>query len=187
MRIHTIDSAPEESRPVLQQVQQMIGAIPNLAAGMAEAPGLVKGFFTLREIYLSGTLTPAEIEALSMSNAHDNGCDWCLAFHSRSAKGTSLSDAAIAALRAGGPPHEPRLRALVRFARELISRRGKVSPEVRAEFHAAGYTEAQELEVVLGSGFSLLANYAGNLIDPPLDEGLKPFAVGRTPDTVAAR
>lgn len=187
MRIHTIESAPEGSRPVLQQVQQMIGAIPKLAAGMAESPSLVKGFFTLREIYLNGTLTLQEIEALSMANAWENGCDWCLAFHTRSAKGAGLPDSVIAALRTGDLPDDPRLKALVRFARALISGRGTVPSEIRAEFHTAGYTPAQELEVVLGSGVSLLANHAGHLINPPLDEGLKPFALRRTSDTVVAR
>lgn len=186
MRIHTIDSAPEASRPVLQQVQQMIGAIPNLAAGMAEAPSFIKGFFTLREIYQQGTLTPQEIEALSISNARENGCDWCVAFHTRSARGARLPDPAIAALREGNLPGDPKLKALVRFSRELLRGRGAVPADVRKEFHAAGYTEAQALEVILGSAFSLLANYAGHLIDPPLDEGLKPFAVSGTREKVGA-
>ena len=187
MRIHTIDSAPEASRPVLQQVQQLVGAIPSLAAGMAEAPNFIKGFFTLREIYHQGTLTPQEIEALSIANARENSCDWCVAFHTRSAGRAGLPDATIGALREGHLPADPKLKALVRLARALLQGRGAVPAEVRKEFHAAGYTEAQALEVILGCALSLLANYSGHLIDPPLDEGLKPFAVARTRDSVAAR
>ncbi len=185
MRIHTIESAPEASRPVLQQVRQLVGAIPNLAAGMAEAPGFIKGFFTLREIYQQGTLTAQEVEALSLSNARENGCHWCVAFHTRAARGVSLPHATISALREGRLPGDPKLKALVQFSRELLHGRGVVSAEARREFHAAGYSEAQALEVILGCALSLLANYAGHLIDPPLDEGLKPFAADRTLDTVA--
>jgi AhpD family alkylhydroperoxidase len=176
MRIHTVESAPAGSQPVLEQVQAMLGAIPNLAAGMAEAPSLIRGFFGLREIYTQGTLTAQEIEALSITNARENGCNWCVAFHTRSAKGAGLTDSVITALRAGESPGDPRLGALVQFTRELIRNRGKVSSDTRKAFQAAGYTDAQALEVVLGAGFSLLANYAGHLIDPPLDEGLKRFA-----------
>lgn len=186
MRIHTVESAPAGSRPVMEQVQQMMGAVPNLAAGMAEAPTFIRGFFTLREIYTQGTLTAPEIEALSISNARENGCNWCVAFHTRSARANGLSDGAITALRAGELPEDPRLRAMVELSRELIRKRGNVSPEVLQAFYKAGLTPAQALEVVLGSAFSLLANFAGHLIDPPLDEGLKPFAWSAR-DAAAAR
>lgn len=177
MRIHTIESAPEASRPVLQQVQHLVGAIPTLAAGMAEAPNFIKSFFTLRELYQQGTLSPAEMEALSISNAMDNSCHWCVAFHTRAAKGAGLPDVEVAALRSRNLPGDLRLKALIRFARALNAGRGAVPEEVRREFRAAGYTQAQELEVVLGAGFSLLANYAGHLINPPLEDSLKPFGV----------
>jgi alkylhydroperoxidase family enzyme len=41
-------------------------------------------------------------------------------------------------------------------------------------FLGAGYTRAQALEVVLGMAFSLMANYAGHLVEAPLDEPLQP-------------
>ena len=46
-------------------------------------------------------------------------------------------------------------------------------------FLAAGFTKRQALDVVLGMGFSLLANYAGHLTEPPLDEFLRPHAWSR--------
>lgn len=176
MRIHTVETAPAGSRPVLQQVQATMGGVPSLAAGMAEAPSFIRGYFGLREIYGQGTLTAQEIEALSIANARENDCSWCVAFHSRAAKGSGLPASTIAALRAGELPDDPRLRALVQFTRELIRHRGTVTSGTRKAFFAAGLTEAQALEVVLGAGVSLLANYASHLIDPPLDDMLKPFA-----------
>ena len=85
MSIHSVKTAPEASRAVLDQVQASIGAIPNLAGGMAEAPTLVRGFFTLLQIYNEGSLTAQEIQILSLANARENGCNWCVAFHSRAA------------------------------------------------------------------------------------------------------
>lgn len=43
-QIHTIDSAPERSKPLLQMLQTSVGMIPNLAATMAESTELLKGF-----------------------------------------------------------------------------------------------------------------------------------------------
>ena len=45
--IHTIDSAPERSKQLLQAVKQAVGMVPNLAAGMAESPQLLEGFLAV--------------------------------------------------------------------------------------------------------------------------------------------
>ena len=37
-RIHTLESAPESARPLLEQLKQQLGFVPNLAATMAESP-----------------------------------------------------------------------------------------------------------------------------------------------------
>src|SRR5262245_64013588 len=79
--IHTIDSAPEGSKETLARVKETLGMIPNLAAGMAESPTLLRAFFAAREIYSQGTLSPVEIEVLSLTIAFENGCEWCIGFH----------------------------------------------------------------------------------------------------------
>ena len=80
--IHTVDTAPESSRPALLGLRQAVGMIPNLAAGMAEAPTLLRSFLTVREEYQKGTLTGGEIQVLSIVAAVENDCGWCVAFHS---------------------------------------------------------------------------------------------------------
>jgi len=174
--IHTIDSAPAESRGTLQGVQATLGGIPNLAAGMAEAPSLVRAFFTVREIYASGTMSEGDVQVLSLANAVENDCDWCVAFHSMIAEKSGVSAATIAALRAHGSPTDPRDRALSELTREFIQRKGKVSPASIASFLSAGFTHAQVLEVILGVAFSTMANYAHHVVHAPLDAMLTQYA-----------
>jgi AhpD family alkylhydroperoxidase len=174
--IHGIDTAPDHSKPLLQGLQNNLGLIPNLAAAMAESPELLKGFLAAREIYTGGTFTPLEIEVLSLTAAFENDCAWCMAFHTAMARKQGMSQESVDALREGRSPVEPRLGALSDFAREMVRRRGGVGGPVLDRFHGAGYTRAQALEVVLGMGFSLMANYAGHLTGPPLDEPFKPHA-----------
>jgi AhpD family alkylhydroperoxidase len=166
--IHTIETAPAGSQETLQTVKRTLGAIPSLAAGMAESPTLLRAFFAVREIYAGGTLTPIEIQALSIAIAVENRCAWCVAFHTGMALKEGIPEEALAALRDGRDPAEPRLGALSALAREMIRNRGAVSESELGRFLAAGYTTAQALEVVLGIGFSTMANYAGHLIDAPL-------------------
>ena len=173
--VHSLDSAPEDSKPLLRGLQEGLGMIPNLAAAMAESPRLLHGFLELRKIYQGGTFTPAEIEVLSLTAAFENGCSWCMAFHTMMAAKAGVSAESVEALRSGRSPVEPRLAALSDFARGMVRRRGDVAPEDRERFCGAGYTRAQALEVVLGMGFSLLANYAGHLAEAPLNEPMKPY------------
>ena len=166
--IHTIDTAPAGSQDTLRTVKRTFGVIPSLAAGMAESPTLLRAFFAVREIYGQGTLSPIEIQALSIAIAVENRCAWCVAFHTGMALKEGIQDEALAALRAGRDPAEPRLAALGALARAMIRSRGEISEAELDRFLGAGYTRAQALEVVLGIAFSTMANYAGHLIEAPL-------------------
>jgi AhpD family alkylhydroperoxidase len=167
--VHTVDSAPAGSRETLRHVEQTLGAVPNLAAAMAESPSLVNGFFKLREIFYAGTLSPVEIQVLALTNAFENGCRYCMALHSVFALKDGLSPDSLAALRAGRAPTEPRLAALSGLSRRMISARGQVDQETLASFFAAGYTAAQAQEVIVGVAVSVMANYAHHLTHAPVD------------------
>jgi len=165
----TIESADEQSAQALTRLKESAGVIPNLAAIMAEAPVLIDGFVTLREIYQRGTLDAKEREILGVSNAVANRCEWCVAFHSFVARKLGVDKTTTDALRAGEPPEDPRARALTRFANLLIERRGAVAKHDLSDFFDAGFTKQQALEVVVGLAVSLMANYAGNFVEPDLD------------------
>ena len=174
--IHTIDTAPEESRQTLRHVRETLGMIPNLAAGMAESPTLLRSFFAVRDLYAQGTMSSLDIHVLSLTNAFENGCEWCMAFHSAGALQAGLSKADLARLRAGNAPADSRLRALSDFSRMMVRNRGNVSDQDREAFYAAGFTRAQALEVVLGAGFSVMANFSGHLVHAPLGAAFEAHA-----------
>ena len=173
---HTLETAPPASREPLQQLKASVGFIPNLAAAMSESPALLRGFLAVRDIYQSGSFTPAEIQVLSLTAAYENDCGWCMAFHSLMAKKEGVAQPSLDALRAGQAPLEPKLGALSDFARKMVRERGAVSETDLQRMAAAGYSKAQALEVVLGMAFSLMANYAGHLADAPLDAPFVPHA-----------
>ena len=167
--MHTLDSAPEASLSTLRHVQATLGRVPGLAAAMAESPSLLRAFFAVREIYAQGTLGAADREVLSIANAVENGCRWCVAFHTMVARASGVSPSTVEALRARRAPDDPRARALSDFTRALVRGRGAVPAETLAAFRAAGFTAAEALDVVLGVAFSTMANYAQHLVDAPLD------------------
>jgi AhpD family alkylhydroperoxidase len=170
---HTFDSAPAASKPTLLQLKAAVGMVPNLAAAMAESPALLEGFATLRAIFQSGTFSPVEREVLSLTNAVENGCNYCRAIHSTFALKVGAPDDVVRRLRAGASPSDPKLKALVDFGRAVVRDRGHVPPETFQAFLDAGYTKAQALEVLLGLATSIIANYAGHFTEPELDEPLR--------------
>jgi hypothetical protein len=63
--IHTVDTAPPDSRAALEALRQEVGFLPNLAATMAESPTLIEGFTTLRTILGGGPFTAVERETIA--------------------------------------------------------------------------------------------------------------------------
>jgi uncharacterized peroxidase-related enzyme len=168
--VHTVETAPEASKPLLRNLESTIGLIPNLAAAMSESPQLLKAFLTIRDIFYGGSFTPGETQVLALANAFENGCHYCMALHSAFALKEGVSKEAVEALRTGRPPHEPRYKALSEFSRALVKHRGHVSDDDLQRFLAAGYSKAQALEVVLGIAVSILPNFAHQITQCPLDE-----------------
>lgn len=172
--IHSIETAPEEAKETLLHVQKTIGLIPNLAATMSESPALVKGFFALREILSKqGTFTDAELQVLFLTNAFENGCEYCMALHSTHAVAAGVSKGSVNALRAGNAALEPRLKVLSDLSRKLVKERGRINEQDLKSFYDAGFTRAQALEVVLGVAVSTMPNFAHHLTHAPLDDVFK--------------
>jgi alkylhydroperoxidase family enzyme len=102
------------------------------------------------------------------------------------AKGEGVPPDVVTALREGSSPNHPKYGPLSDLARAMVQGRGTVPDSVLQRFLDAGYTRAQALEVVLGMGFSLMANYASHLVDPPLDDPICDLAWHReTPAAIA--
>ena len=185
--VYSKETAPSKSKPALAALEQAVGMIPNLAGAMAESPVLIEGFGTLRGIFQKSTLSPAEREIVSLTNAVANGCSYCVAIHSTFALKSGVDTSTVDALRAEEAPQDEKMAALSTYCQKLIGKRGQVSPGDLAAFLAAGFSKEQALEVVVGIAGSVLANYARHITDAPLDDMLLPQVwVATGPETAPA-
>lgn len=76
----------------------------------------------------------------------------------------------ITALRSGSALPNAKLNTLATFTRAVVRERGWVADSHELKnFFAAGYTQQQVLEVVLGVSMKTLSNYINHLTDTPLD------------------
>ncbi len=169
-QVHDLQTAPEESRAVLEQVRRSFGFIPNLTGVMAEAPTLLEGYLALADLFERTSLSPAERQVVLLSVSAVNACGYCMAAHSLIARNSGLPEQAIEALRQDRPISEVRLEALRRFTAAVVDSRGWPGEAAVESFLGAGYSKANVLEVILGVGMKTLSNYTNHLAATPVDE-----------------
>lgn len=171
--LHTVESAPEASRPFLERSLAANGFLPNLVASLANAPVALETYLSVGEINGRSGLTLAEREAVQITAAAIHGCGFCVAGHTAVAlKKAQLAAPVVDSLRAGRESGDARLDAVAAFTRAVIATRGAVADDARAAFAAAGFSDANALEVILGVSLATLCNFANNFAQNDLNPQL---------------
>ena len=174
-RLLTPEDAPDAARPMLEGARKALGFVPNLYAGLANAPQALLAYRSLSEHFEKTSLTPIERQVVMLEVSAENGCEFCVAAHSLIAKKMAgVPEHIVTAIRNRGEPDDPKLAALAAFTLAAVRERGWVadSPAL-ARFIAAGYTPEQALEVMLGVVQKIFSNYANHLLKTPLNSQLE--------------
>jgi uncharacterized peroxidase-related enzyme len=174
--LQTLESAPEASVPYVQRSQSANGYLPNLIASLANAPTALETYLTVSEINSRSGLSLAERETIQITAAGIHGCTYCVAGHTAIAlKKARLEPELVDSIREQQPLSDPRLEAVANLTRAVIATRGAVSDDALAAFRAAGFNDANVLEVVLGVSLATLCNFANNLAQNELNPELAAY------------
>jgi alkylhydroperoxidase family enzyme len=174
---HTMETAPEESRTLLENSQKVFGRIPGLHAVMAEAPALLQGYQQLHKLFAEQTsFDKDELTVVWQSINVEHACHYCVPAHTGIAKMMKVDDEITDALRNETPLPNDRLEALRTFTLAVVRDRGNVDDAVVTAFLDAGFTKRQVLEVILGVSQKVMSNYTNHLAETPIDEPMKAFA-----------
>lgn len=175
--IHTLDTAPEDSRPLLEASQKAFGRIPGLHGVMAEAPALLQGYQQLHKLFAEHTsFDKDELTVVWQTINVEHACHYCVPAHTGIAKKMKVDDAITEALRNETPLPDARLEALRSFTLAVVRQRGDVDAATVQAFLDAGFTRRQVLEVILGVSQKVMSNYTNHLAETPIDDAVKPFA-----------
>jgi alkylhydroperoxidase family enzyme len=174
--IHTIASAPGNSKPALEQLQKAFGVVPNIAGVIANSPKLVNALVGVFQQVHSSSLTEPEVQIVLLTDAVVNACTYTVAFHTGLAIQQGISPEETDAIRQQRTPKDKRFAALFSLARTLIEKRGHASEQELDSFIAAGFTKEQVFEVIAIVAASTITNYAGTIADPPLDDPFRQYA-----------
>jgi uncharacterized peroxidase-related enzyme len=172
---HTADSAPADSKPLVEKAESNFGFLPNILAGMAEAPALLEGYMTLSGIFDKTSLSPVERQLILLTVSYENECNFCVAAHTGGAKKAQMDDSHIEALRNGRTLDDPKLEALRSFTQKIVKNRGWLDDADVQKMLDAGYSKQNVLEVIVGVGLKTISNYTNHIIGTPLNSQLEPL------------
>jgi alkylhydroperoxidase family enzyme len=167
--VHTIESAPERSKPALQQLQSAFGMIPNLIGAMSSSPVLINSLVGLFEKVHGASFTEPQVQIVLLTDAVTNNSPWAVAFHTTLALKEGVDPADVQAIREGRLPKDNKFAALSGMAKTMIEKRGRLSDEDVSRFLAAGFGKDHLLEVIAAVAASTITNYTANITRPPLD------------------
>ena len=174
--VHTMESAPEQSKPSLQMLQGAFGMIPNIAGAMSTSPVLIGSLVGLFQNVHGGSFPEGQIQILLLTNAVTNDCAWAVAFHTALALKEGVEPADVQAIRERRTPQNPQSAALSMLARTLIEKRGRLDDGDVSRFLQAGFDKAHLLEVIAVVAASTITNYTGNLTQPPVEAAFEAYA-----------
>jgi len=173
--VHDIDSAPERSRPLLEDSQAGFGMIPNLHGVLAESPQALEAYKTLTRLFLESDLSTTEKHVVWLTVNVANRCGYCVPAHTALAKNDGVDDDVIQALRNGRSLDDARLDALRRFALSVLDNQGHVDSASLRDFYSAGFEKRHVLDVVLGVTHKILSNWTNHITETPVDRAFESF------------
>lgn len=174
--IHTLETAPEKSKPLLENSLKSFGMIPGLHGALAEAPGLLQAYQLLHKLFTESSFDNEEQTVVWQTINVEHECHYCVPAHTAIAHMAKVDPAITEALRNNTTLPTGKLQALHEFTLLMVRNRGRVSEQELETFYAAGYTQRQVLDIILGISQKVISNYTNHVAQTPVDAPFQKFA-----------
>lgn len=156
----TTETANAEQKSLLDAIEGQLGMVPNFLKVFANSPAALRAFLGLHGIAGEGSLDGQTRERIALALAQQNSCEYCLSAHTAIGRKAGLSGDEIAANRSG-TSQDAKAAVAVRFARSLVEHQGDVTTAEINEARAAGYSDADLVEIITHVGMNVLTNILG--------------------------
>jgi len=169
---HTIEDAPDASRPLLRNVIQFspTGRPLNLHAQMAHSPAVLVAYTSLRAATAEhGTLGQKLSAALMLATAAAVGNDYVVGITSRLASMSGWTEGQIAALQTGNTTGDAKIDALTDLVREATANSGNVTDATWHAGQQAGWSDEQLAEAFAYLGLTVFTGYFLNYAQTDID------------------
>jgi uncharacterized peroxidase-related enzyme len=165
-----LETATGASAEVYAQIKKAIGQVPNTYAAIgALGPSALKIILQADGVLAAGSLSKQDQETIKLAISEAVGCDYCVAAHSLLGKLAGLAPEVLKQIRAGQPTGDAKRDALVRFVRVLARTSGTITDEEFAGIRAAGYSDAQLVDIGLAIAVTTFTNVFNRINDTAID------------------
>jgi len=175
LKVHNIETAPENSKTFLEKSQKTFGMIPGLHGVLAGAPKTLEAYQILHQLFTETSFNEDELTVVWQTINVDHACHYCVPAHTGIAKMMKVDDKITEALRNETALENTKLEALRTMTLSIVRNRGKVSQEDLTAFYLAGYEEKQILEIILGISQKIISNYTNHIANTPIDAPFNAF------------
>jgi len=171
-----LESAPEGSRPLLENSIKGFGMIPNLHAVMAGSPQVLEAYQMLHKMFQGSSFNKDELTVIWQTINMEHNCHYCVPAHTAVAHMMEIDKSLIDAITNQEPLPSEKLQVLQSTTLKIVRERGTISSADIDAFYTAGYAPRQLMEIVLGLAQKVMSNYINHMAKTPIDEPFKEFA-----------
>jgi alkylhydroperoxidase family enzyme len=175
IQLHTIESAPEASKALLEQSVKDFGMLPNLHAAMAGSPQLLEGYKVLHTLFAQSSFNAEELTVVWQTINVEHNCHYCVPAHTGIAHMMKVDPALTEALRNQEKMPTDKLQVLHETTLLMLRNRGELSDAQIQTFFAAGFTQANLLDIILGLAQKVMSNYTNHITHTPVDPAFEKF------------
>ena len=153
---------------LLAGAKKSLGMVPNIFSTIAQSTAALafhmNGSAALQNTKISAALR----EQIAVSTAEANGCEYCASAHTM-LSGLRKVDATECALNLHGESKNAKTQSALTFSRRVLETRGHVTDADLESVRAAGYTEAEIVEIIAVTIDSVFTNYFNNVANTVID------------------
>jgi len=176
LKVHNIETAPEDSKPLLEQSEKSNGMIPGLHGVLAGSPGILEAYQTMHKLFTETSFNNEELTVVWQTINVEHECHYCVPAHTAIANMMKVDESITNALRDETQLEDPKLEALRTMTLLIVRNRGHVSSEELNTFYKAGYGEQQVLEIILGVSQKVISNYTNHIANTEVDAPFEKYA-----------
>ena len=176
LTVHTIETAPEESKASLENSVKAFGMLPNLHGVLSASPQLLEAYKNIHQLFQNSSFNAEELTVVWQTINVEHECHYCVPAHTAIAHMMKVDPALTEALRNGQPLPNEKLQVLQDTTLSIVRNRGNISDAELETFYAAGYEQRQVLDIILGVAQKVISNYTNHIANTPVDAPFQKFA-----------
>lgn len=165
--VPTRETVSENNQALFDNLKKGLGFVPNLYAMFAHNETALADYLVLQN--RKASISAKEREIINLVTSQINECDYCLSANTAIGKMMHLTDEQIMEIRSGHFSGNAKFDALAQLVKSAVINRGKPERNIVEAFFAAGYTDANLIDVLIIIGDKMVSNFLHGITQIPID------------------